>query len=99
MAGGILYEVNVTLAPDIREAYAKWLGAHVDEMLSIDGFIGASVYVDTEDDCKMTAHYILRDQAALDSYLAEHAPHMREDGVKHFGDKFKATRRVMQTLG
>ena len=97
-SGGVLYEVNVTLAPEIRDDYAKWLKTHVAEMLSIDGFIGASVFVDAEDECKMTAHYILRDQAALNSYLSEHAPRMREDGVKHFSDKFQATRRVMRVM-
>lgn len=44
-------------------------------------------------------HYVLRDAAALDAYLHEHAPRMRADGVARFGDRFRASRRVLRPAG
>jgi hypothetical protein len=40
--------------------------------------------------------YRLRDQAALDSYLREQAPQLRQQGQERFGDRFHAERRVLR---
>jgi hypothetical protein len=40
----------------------------------------------------------LRDRAALDDYLREHAPRMRAEGIARFGDRFRAERRVLVPL-
>jgi hypothetical protein len=42
--------------------------------------------------------YRLRDRAALDDYLRDHAPRMRAEGLARFGDAFRAQRRVMLPL-
>jgi hypothetical protein len=44
---------------------------------------------------------VLADRAALDAYLREHAARMRQAGIDRFGDRFRATRRILdagQTL-
>ena len=46
----------------------------------------------------LTVHYRLIDEAALQRYLAEHAPRMREEGMRRFGDAFTATRRVLAAI-
>ena len=35
---------------------------------------------------------------ALQAYLRDHAPRMREDGLARFGGRFRAQRRVLHTL-
>ena len=40
--------------------------------------------------------YRLRDAAALEHYLQEHAPRMRADGEARFGGRFSASRRILQ---
>ena len=47
---------------------------------------------------QLCAVYHLRSQSDLDNYLANHAAHMREDGIKRFGQKFSASRRVRTVL-
>jgi len=42
--------------------------------------------------------YRLRDRAALDAYLHDHAPRMRAEGIERFGDAFRAERRILVPL-
>jgi len=101
----IVYEVNVDVAPDIAEDYGAWLHAHIAEILALPGFTGATRYrredPASESDAagpmlRWTIHYRLRDRAALSDYLREHAPRLRAEGVARFGQRFTATRRVLE---
>lgn len=97
----IVYEVNLDIRADIYAAYRAWLGEHVAEMLALPGFVSADIferYDPAPDDGRrvLTVHYRVTDEAALARYLAEHAPRMREAGLRRFGDAFTATRRVLR---
>jgi hypothetical protein len=39
--------------------------------------------------------YTLRGRDDFDAYLREHAPRMRAKGVARFGDRFRASRRLL----
>lgn len=97
-SGQVIYEVNLWPDASIDEAFDAWLAHHVEEMLQLPGFVGASVHrVEGEGDggAQRTVHYRLRDRSALDAYLKEHAQRMRADGLSRFGDRFRATRRIL----
>ncbi len=98
----LVYEVNLEVEAAIAPAYRAWLDAHVCEMTALPGFLGARLYEVGEpcDDgaLSLCVHYRLRDAAALDDYLRDHAPRMRADGVARFGDGFRATRRVLRPV-
>jgi quinol monooxygenase YgiN len=98
----VLYEVNLQVRQDIADAYLEWLHAHVAEMVQLPGFLDARISRDGAADeggpLRLCCHYRLRDAAALDAYLREHAPRMREDGVRRFGDGFSASRRVLDVI-
>jgi antibiotic biosynthesis monooxygenase (ABM) superfamily enzyme len=94
----ILYEVVVTVSPEIRAAYLAWLKPHMEKMLTFDGFQSAEMFVNAESDCEITSQYRVRDRAAMDAYLAGPAKALRADGVKRFGDGMRATRRILTVL-
>lgn len=99
----VVYEVNLDLDAAIEGEYRAWLDAHVREILAIDGFTGARVFAINEPAAgdgrvALCVQYALRDPAALDAYLREHAPRLRADGLARFGGRFTATRRVLRTL-
>ena len=50
------------------------------------------------DELVLCTQYRLRDAAALDDYLREHAPRLRADGIARFGDGFRAERRVLRAV-
>jgi quinol monooxygenase YgiN len=99
----IVYEVSIEIDREIGDRFAQWLAAHVEQMLRFDGFLGAQRYersdlaADAPRRCFVTA-YRLRDQAALDAYLADHAAAMRGDAEQRFGGRFGASRRVLREL-
>lgn len=102
MNGGVLYEVNLDIDAGIAGAYRVWLVPHIAELLTLPGFLDATCYEVVDPPAaagrlSLCVQYRLRDRAALDAYLRDHAPRMRADGLARFGDRFRATRRVLAT--
>jgi hypothetical protein len=94
----VLYEVNLEADAGIAAPFDTWLRDHVADMLQFDGFRSAEILDDPgapPGRIRRVVQYRLRDQAALDEYLAVHAPRMRAQGVARFGDRFSAERRVL----
>ncbi|WP_151193163.1 DUF4286 family protein [Cysteiniphilum sp. JM-1] len=94
----IKYEVTLYVSKEIDTEFFQWLEQHAAEMLKYNGFVSAKLYQQLE--CKdnnkvFVACYELETLEYLDDYLKNHAQAMREDGVRKFGDKFSATRRVL----
>lgn len=94
----IVYEVNLAIDAEVADAYAAWLMPHIDEILALDGFLGAEWFVVDADDpgrVRWCVQYRLRDRGALQAYLEEHAARLRGDGLDRFAGRFEATRRVL----
>lgn len=99
----VIYEVEIDLDAAIRTDYLAWLDAHVAEICALPGFSGATVFevvdpVPVPGRVRLCTRYRLRDRAALDAYLRDHAPRLRADGIARFGGRFHATRRVLVGL-
>ena len=96
----VVYEVNLAVDADVLDAYRAWLVDHVAEILALPGFTGARTWdvVDPpppEGVAHLCVQYALRDAAALQDYLREHAPRLRAEGIARFGERVRATRRVL----
>jgi hypothetical protein len=95
---GITYEVALEPDAAILAEFEAWLEYHVDEMLALPGFTGATIHKaeNPETGAQLRiVRYGLRDRAALARYLEEFAPRMRADGLARFGDRFRASRRIV----
>jgi hypothetical protein len=94
----VVYEVNLEADADIAGPFDTWLRDHVADMLQFEGFRSAEILDDTSAPAgriRRIVQYRLRNQAALDDYLATHAPRMRAQGVARFGSRFSSERRVL----
>jgi len=99
MSAGITYEVALQPDEEILGDFEAWLEYHADEMIALPGFTGATIHKaeDPETGAALRiVRYELEDQAALERYLEEFAPRMRAQGIARFGDRFRATRRIVQ---
>ncbi|TAN02657.1 MAG: DUF4286 family protein [Rhodanobacteraceae bacterium] len=99
----IVYAVELEMDQALRDEYLAWLDGHVREMLALPGFTGAEILVRTQPAPAagrfiVSAHYRLRDRAALDDYLARHAAHMRAAGLARFGERVHASRQILESL-
>lgn len=97
---GCIYEVNLQVNPARADEYRTWLRAHVAEILTLPGFVGAQCFAVDEPAAadgwlSLCVQYRLVDAAALQTYLEQHAPRLRADGLARFGGDFRAQRRVM----
>lgn len=100
----VIYEVNLSVDGGIADEYRLWLMAHVQEMLALPGFTAARIMevADAQagaEEVVLCTQYELVDQEALDAYLRVHAARMRAEGIARFGDRFRASRRVLRDLG
>lgn len=101
-AGNVVYEVNIEVERDYAEAYREWLQRHIDEILRLDGFVSAVVFVPddagvpvVEGRVQITALYTLESKEHLQDYFVHHAARMRAEGLRRFGEYMTATRRVL----
>jgi hypothetical protein len=97
-AGDVIYEVDLDADAAIEGPFDTWLRDHIADMLQFQGFLSAEVLADPAPlpgRIRRTVQYRLRDRAALDDYVENHAPRMRTQGAALFGDRFTATRRVL----
>ena len=97
-SSSVIYEVNLEADAAIAAPFDTWLRDHVADMLQIEGFRSAEILDDAsapEGRIRRIVQYRLSDRAALDEYLAVHAPRMRAQGTERFGDRYTASRRVL----
>jgi hypothetical protein len=97
-SNSVLYEVNLEADADIAAPFDTWLRDHIADMLQFDGFRSAEILDDPSAPAgriRRIVQYRLQDRAALDDYLANHAPAMRAQGAARFGDRYTAQRRVL----
>ena len=97
----LVYEVNLAVDVDVAADFAAWLPGHVAELLALPGFLSAEILEVAEPappagEVGLSVRYRLRDRAALDAYLRDHADRLRADGIARFGGRFRASRRVLR---
>jgi hypothetical protein len=95
----VLYEVDYAADAEIVAPFDTWLRDHTADVLQFDGFLSAEILDDDAEAppgrVRRVVQYRLRNRAALEAYLRDHAPRMRTQGVEKFGDRYTAERRVL----
>jgi hypothetical protein len=95
----VIYEVNLSINNEIFSDYYTWLLAHVKKILTFSGFTSCEIGLveNQNEDYKnhLRVSYFVDSYENLQSYLSQNAEAMRADALKHFGEQFSATRRVI----
>ena len=98
----VTYEVNLHVEKEIAEQFKQWLTEHIEHILNYQGFIQATISefntlpdLEIDDIECLTVSYQVDSMENLQHYLDNHAKLMRDDGIKHFGERFQAARRIL----
>ena len=97
-SSSVLYEVDLEADAAIAAPFDTWLRDHIADMLQFEGFRSAEILEDSAPPpgrIRRIVQYRLRDRAALDDYLAFHAPRMRTEGIGRFGERATEASRVL----
>jgi hypothetical protein len=100
----VIYEVNLTVEAAHSAAFQAWLPKHAQEVVATGCFERATIYArdradEPPDAALWTVHYLAPSREALATYLRDHAPRLRQDGLSRFGAAFSASRRLLEALG
>tara|TARA_B100001250_G_C19607582_1_gene703468 strand:- start:624 stop:911 length:288 start_codon:yes stop_codon:yes gene_type:complete len=91
----VIYEVNITVSPQIYDTFLSWLDSHIIEMLKFEGFQNYNIYFNKEDEYSITIHYNIKEMRYLDTYIENYASNMRSKGKDEFQEKVSMTRRIL----
>ncbi|MFN7096550.1 MAG: DUF4286 family protein [Gammaproteobacteria bacterium] len=96
----VIYEVSLSIKNEIFADYYAWLVEHSKQILTYEGFKDAKIQrlVDQSipEHTNLVVSYTLDSMTHLGYYLTNHAAAMRKEGFERVGDKFSATRRVLE---
>jgi hypothetical protein len=98
---GVIYEVSLEIEHDVVGEFDAWLAGHIDDMLTIPGFVSARTFTQANSDAgraRRVTHYHLESEADLERYLSGPAAAMRQAAIDRFGDRFNASRRILHAI-
>ena len=96
----VMYEVNLAVDRAIAQEYEAWLHHHIEEMLGFEGFQKAELLKDEDSTggvIRWVVHYRVQDRRTLQGYFLGPAERMRADGIRRFGERFTASRRILES--
>lgn len=99
----IIYNVTVKLEKEIEAAWVSWIkDQHIADLMNTGLFTDARLCrlleQDETDGVTYIAQYFCKSIDEYNKYIDEHAPRMREEGFKKFGNRFIAFRTVMEVV-
>ena len=98
----ILYNVTVSIDPNIHEDWVTWMREkHVPDVMATGCFIESRisrVHSEEEGGITFAIAYLCPSQDKFDEYQAKHAPVLQQDHSSRFQGKFAAFRTMLTVL-
>lgn len=99
----IVYNVTCSVDREIAEEWISWMkDKHIPELLKTGFFYEYRILkVLSHDDpatLSFAVQYFSRSMTDIDEYLQKHAPRLRDDVQKRYGDRVVAYRTLLQEV-
>ena len=98
----IIYNVTINIDDSVHEEWLEWMmEEHIPQVMETGKFFKAKivkVMVVEETGSTYSVQYFAENKEKLNEYYKEHAPALREEGLKRFGDKMLAFRTELEIL-
>jgi hypothetical protein len=93
----LTYEVTAVVPSELREAYEKYMiDRHIPDVLSTGAFVVASL--SSADPGRYRIRYEVHSREALDSYLKDDAPALRQHFAETFPEGIELSREEWTVL-
>ena len=94
----VIYEVNITIDPQIKNIFLPWLYSHAEEMILFDGFSKYYLFENNELENVYTIHYFVDNINSINNYLNNNAHEMRQKGKDKFDGSLSIKRRILSKV-
>ena len=97
----IIYNVTLNIDKRITNEWLEWIKEHIPQVLATGKFKEAKltkVLVDDDESDTYSVQYRAHSREALNSYYAEHAERLKQDGLRRFGDKVLSFRTELEVV-
>ena len=99
----ILYNVTVTLEPDIEQHWLEWMREiHIPEVMSTQCFMmyrmAKLIEPAPPEGVAYTVQYVAAEMSDVEKYLKVFADDLRHESAKRFGEKALAFRSIMEII-
>ena len=99
----IIYNVTINVDESIHQDWLKWMqNKHINDVLATGLFTSAKmVKVLVEEEMGGTTYaiqYATDSRTKLEDYYKNHAPRLRQEGLKLFADKMLAFRTELEVM-
>jgi len=99
----IIYNVTINIDDSVHDKWMNWMKTkHIDDVLATGLFHKAKmIKVLVEEEMGGTTYsiqYFTDSKEKLENYYLNHAPRLREEGARMFGDKMLAFRTELEVL-
>lgn len=93
----VTYEITAVVPPDLREAYEEYMrGRHIPDLMATGAFAAASISRSAPGRYRIRYEAVSR--AALDAYLSDHAPRLRNHFLTIFPTGIELAREEWEVL-
>ena len=100
----IIYNVTSSVDKVIAEEWVSWMkDKHIPELLKTGLFEDYKIlkvlsHDDTDESISFAVQYYSKSIANVQQYLEDHAPRLRDDVQKRYGDKVVAYRTLLEEI-
>ena len=97
----IIYNVTVNIDKSITTEWLVWIKEHIPQVLATGKFKEAKltkVLVEDDESDTYSIQYRAHSRDALESYYAEDAERLKQDGKERFADKMLAFRTELEVV-
>lgn len=99
----VIYNVTVKVDSGIEKDYLNWLKeVHIPEIMATGCFtdfrICRMLDVEEADGPTLVVQYHAPARESYETYLREHAPRLRDEAFRTWGDRFLAYRSIMEVV-
>jgi hypothetical protein len=98
----IIYNVTVSIDPDIGEDWLKWMRKnHIPEVMATGCFLESKIsriHGEEEGGLTYSIMYLCQDQQTMDKYGEEHAPVLQMKHSERFAGRFAAFRTFLSVI-